>query len=74
MEEKQISAVEWFFMTMNIRGLLPNDEIVECYNQAKEMEKEQIIDAHLLGLIYPLEMEASKQAEQYYNETYGSKD
>jgi hypothetical protein len=34
------------------------------------MDKQQIIDAHLLGLIYPLEMEASKQAEQYYSETY----
>ena len=35
------TAVEWFFMTMNIRGLLPNDEIVECYNQAKAMEKKE---------------------------------
>ncbi len=36
-----MTAVEWFFMTMNIRGLLPNDEIVECYEQAKEMEKQR---------------------------------
>lgn len=42
----------------------------EEIQEAKEMEKQQIIDAHLLGLIYPLEMEASKQAEQYYSETY----
>jgi hypothetical protein len=34
-------------------------------------EKEQIKDAYLLGLIHPLEIEASKQSEQYYNETYG---
>jgi hypothetical protein len=34
-------------------------------------EKQQIVDAHLTGLIYPLEIEATKQAEQYYNETYG---
>lgn len=36
-----------------------------------EMEKEQIKDAYLCGLIHPLEIEASKQSEQYYNETYG---
>jgi hypothetical protein len=39
--------------------------------EAKEMEKEQVINAHLTGLIYPLETEATKQAEQYYNETFG---
>jgi hypothetical protein len=38
--------------------------------QAKEMEKEQITQAHLFGLLRPIEMEATKQAEQYYNETY----
>jgi hypothetical protein len=36
-----MTAVEWFFMTMNIRGLLPDKEIVECYKEAKEMEKQQ---------------------------------
>jgi hypothetical protein len=38
-----------------------------------EREKEQIIDAHLTGLIHPLEMEATKQATEYYNETYKNK-
>ena len=37
---------------------------------AKEMEKEQIKDAHLIGLITSMEMEATKQSEQYYNETF----
>ena len=46
------------------------DDILEKY---KEMEKQQIIDAHLIGLIRSLEMEATKQATEYYNETYGSK-
>ena len=36
------------------------------------VEKEQIKDAYLLGLIHPLEIEASKQSEQYYNETYAN--
>ena len=42
----------------------------ELIEQAKQMEKEQIVYAHLTGLIHPLEIDATKQAEQYYNETY----
>ena len=42
----------------------------EQFKQAKEMEKEQIKDAHLIGLITSMEMEATKQSEQYYNETF----
>lgn len=40
------------------------------YYEIKAMEREQIIESHLLGLIRPLEIEATKQADQYYNETY----
>jgi len=39
-------------------------------DQAKAMEKEQITQAHLFGLLRPIQMEATNQAEQYYNETY----
>jgi hypothetical protein len=42
-------------------------------SQLLEEEKQQIMDAHLTGLIHPLEMEATKQAEQYYNETFNTK-
>jgi len=35
------------------------------------MERENIKNAYISGIIHPLEMEASKQAEQYYTETYG---
>jgi len=67
------TAVEWFFMTINIRGLLPNQEIVECYEEAKEIEKEQIMRAFALGqsevLMY--EIGNRKDGEDYYNETYG---
>jgi hypothetical protein len=80
MEKKQ-TAVEWLinqFLEVNVDSITNENMYIKiptkAFKQAKEMEKEQIIDAHLLGLIYPLEMEASKQAEQYYNETYGSKD
>jgi hypothetical protein len=64
------TAVEWLTEKLRIEfGFAFSNNILEA---AKEMEKEQIIDAHLTGLIHPLEMEATKQAEQYYNETFKS--
>jgi hypothetical protein len=57
--------------------------IIDAVIKAKEMEKEQIIDAHVTGLIDPIIMknfkglsvdeikeEITKQAEEYYNETF----
>jgi len=35
-----------------------------------DMEKEQIQTAYLNGVMHPLEMEATKQAEEYHNEIY----
>jgi hypothetical protein len=63
------TAVEWLL------GQLPTINKTDPWysriiEQAKQKEKEQIVDAHLTGLIYPLEIEATKQAEQYYNETF----
>jgi hypothetical protein len=53
---------------------------IEEIQQALEMEKEQIIDANIAGLIYPyvpgkpfgLEIAEQSKAEQYYSETYKS--
>jgi len=63
---KQQTAVEWFFMTMNICGLLPTEEIVEYYNQAKEMEREKHKQTYHQGL-----MSNFQNFDEYYNETYG---
>ena len=77
------TAVEWFFQQLTTvdygcinKTFLQNDNSLSGHNirklfqQAKEMEKEQIKDAHLIGLITSMEMEATKQSEQYYNETF----
>jgi uncharacterized glyoxalase superfamily protein PhnB len=69
--EKQQTAVE-FLADFFESGVTSSEEWTRAKEQAKEMEKEQIIAAHLTGLIHPLEMEATKQAEQYYNETFKS--
>jgi hypothetical protein len=72
----QQTAVEWLVEQMKkdsyqiLFGKL--NASIETIEQAKAMEKEQIIQAHLLGLLHPIEIEATKQAEQYYNETYES--
>jgi hypothetical protein len=72
----QQTAVEWlikeFSNILDELGFKPIQHLLlmPAIKQAKEMEKQQIIDAHLTGLIYPLEIEATKQAEDYYTETY----
>ena len=80
MKNKQ-TAVEWLAEKYNYVTWMRNrdeisaglaDEWRKHYlEQAKEMEKQQVINAHLTGLIHPLEMEATKQAEQYYNDNFG---
>jgi hypothetical protein len=75
------TAVEWFIDQLKEYDFSPRENtylieipswiLTEKQEQAKAMEKEQIINAHLTGLIHPLEIEATKQTEQYYNETYG---
>jgi hypothetical protein len=50
-----------------MQGLLMKDAV----EKAKEMEKEQIIDAHLHGMdSIPVDPNYKGDAEKYYNETY----
>jgi len=67
---KQQTAVEWLVETLedNSINLDLASEIIE---QAKELEKQQIIDAHLDG--QSLVSCKDEYAEQYYNETFKSK-
>ena len=70
----QQTAVEWLQAEFNKwaegRVFIPQD-ILE---QAKQMEKEQIMDAHIEGQRvfdkHPHTHWTNDQAEQYYNETY----
>ena len=68
----QKTAVEWL-VEQTYKKEWYTIEKKFIIEQAKQMEREQIVNAHLTGLIRPLEIEATKQAEQYYNETYGSR-
>ena len=63
----QQTAVEW--LMQNIEKTLPN--FIEAwrveYEQAKQMEKEQISQGYMSGLIDGM----NQQPKEYYNETYG---
>jgi hypothetical protein len=75
MENKKQTAVEWLVNKLN-NDFENNDFLISYANeisQAKEMEKEQIIDSFKIG--NHTEMRGGKIllliSEQYYNETYG---
>lgn len=66
------TAVEWLYEKIL---LTPLDirEINKCLEQAKEIEKQQIIEAHVGGFYSPPFGKSRKgEAEQYYNEQFKS--
>ena len=70
------TAVEWLWLNLtdDIIGDLSPQQIHSIYKlveQAKEMEKEQIIRAHLMARCYD-NQNSFTEAEQYYNETFKS--
>ena len=88
---KKQTAVEWLIEKLNqcepmYSGIQSNEHkehLEKLVEQAKQMEKEQIINSHITGIIEPLIMknykglsvdkikvEITKQAEEYYNETF----
>ena len=66
------TAVEWLHDTWgNYPDLCTWDKIQEWLEQAKEMEKQQIIDAVNFGDTRG-KITSYSTAEQYYNETFKS--
>lgn len=74
METKQ-TAVEWLVTELNQKvDFIPMDkwdEIRELVQQAKQMEKEQIVNAWKDAEGYN-DTDSTKHAENYYNKTYGN--
>jgi len=76
-----MTAVEWFVNEIKIARKLCDDQSMEMDiwhtldiliakgEKAKEIEKQQIIDAYSEGDINGI-MDNRKMAEQYYNETF----
>ena len=68
------TAVEWLEFEINRRGPTednPPQWLKELYEQAKEMEKEQIIDTFQDSRILSVTNNCSS-GKQYYNETFKS--
>lgn len=65
------TAVEW--LQSKVLYIVPSsqkDDLLKLFEQAKEMEKEQIISAHKEGNKYN-GWALRHEHEKYYNETYG---
>jgi hypothetical protein len=68
-KETKVTAVEWLVNEINARGPKENNPpkwLKELYEQAKALEKQQIIDAYSADR-FPC---SDEDAEQYYTETY----
>ena len=63
---KKVTAVEWLIDKVEDHFCLLPLDLIE---QAKEMEKDQIMNSWAHGVAEP--SDSQKTAEQYYNETYG---
>ena len=61
---KKQTAVEWLVEELEKHHIKTDIKNTVAFNQAKAMEKEQIMDAYDQGDIQLV------NAEQYYNETY----
>jgi hypothetical protein len=65
------TAIDWLIEKLAQNGVLHSSYIY----QAKEMEKQQIIHAYGQGVADEVGeiLDATKDAEQYYNQKYNSK-
>jgi phosphoglycerol transferase MdoB-like AlkP superfamily enzyme len=74
METKQ-TAIEWVLDWMSKNQYFIGNDLLKAVEQAKEMEKSQIIDAYqngsIDGQIYALTRKVNiENGEEYYNETF----
>ena len=67
MEYKQMTAVE----ELQYAAEQDKIDLSDYMPLVARIFEEQIKKAYLTGIIHPLEMDATKQAEQYYEKTYG---
>jgi len=74
-----MTAVEWFakqVLRSRQLGFISNEKFNELLDQAKEMEKEQIMDAFIFSKdpfgVSIGNSHTIKKAEDYYNETFKS--
>jgi len=63
------TAVEW--LLDNLKGNLNIEEMTKVVEQSKEMEKKQIIEAHIEGFYSPPFRKSRRgEAEDYYDKIF----
>jgi len=74
MENKQQTAVDWLIEQMSSGDSRTGVELLDLIAKAKEIEKEQIIEAFEIGIqsefFHQTFNAPCKDGEQYYTETY----
>ena len=65
------TAIEWLIEQLENHNGVTRAGFEKCIQQAKEMEKQQIIDAWFGGYLNG-ESKTELKSEQYYNETFKS--
>ncbi len=63
------TAIEWLVEQMMNSDFIFDEIDIQLFQQAKEMEKQQIIDACYFGS-QNLPYEVKDKSEQYYNQTF----
>jgi hypothetical protein len=78
MENEIKGSIEWLQIQLKKGiGFNPLDPLSypkavdDIFEKAKEMEKQQRMSDFIMGITNANRMEATKDAEQWYNETYG---
>ncbi len=73
------TAVEWFEKNISKyisyhydKAYEEHDEVTKIFEQAKEMEKEQIINANRDGVDMVVDKKDFISGEQYYNRTFNT--
>lgn len=74
--ETKMTAIEWLEQqlksTYDKEGKLPLAYTLDLVKQAKQIEKEQITEAHRNGAAR-ISLNEYKSGDEYYNEKYGDK-
>ena len=68
------TAVEWLIDWIGKNQYFVGNDLLKAFKQAKEMEKERLMDAYGQGVADEAGeiIDATKDAEHYYNRTYKS--
>lgn len=66
------TAIDYFFSELERCQYFIGNDIYQSYKEAKEMEKEQIIEAFDNGIDHYLDVEKPVWGKDYYKETYES--